>query len=140
MTSSNLDRLVAIGKLKEEPFDQAEFVGLVKSGRVRFSDAQIDGLALESRFDLAYNASHALALAALRRRGYRSDNRYLVFQCLEITLDIEPAHWRVLALGHERRNVAEYEGHLDVEEQLVAGIIAVAKLVYQRLTDSGNWS
>jgi hypothetical protein len=140
VTSSNLDRLVAIGKLKEEPFDQAEFDGLVKSGRARLSDAQIDGLALESRFDLAYNASHALALAALRRRGYRSDNRYLVFQCLEITLGMEPAYWRVLALGHERRNVAEYEGHLDVEAQLVAGIIAVAELVYQMLTDSGNWS
>ena len=65
---TNLDRLVAIAKLKEEPFDQAEFDGLVKSGRARLSDAQIDGLALESRFDLAYNASHALALAALRRR------------------------------------------------------------------------
>jgi len=138
VTSSNLDRLVAIGKLKEEPFDQAEFDGLVKSGRARLSDAQIDGLALESRFDLAYNASHALALAGLRRLGYRSDNRYLVFQCLEITLGIEPAHWRVLALGHERRNVAEYEGHLDVEEQLVAGIIAVAEVVYKRLTNCGK--
>jgi hypothetical protein len=28
---------------------------------------------------------HALALTALRRQGYRSDKRYLVFQCLAHT-------------------------------------------------------
>jgi hypothetical protein len=135
---SNLANLARIGKLKEEPYDQAEFNGLIKSGRVRLSDAQNEGLALESRFDLAYNASHALALAALRRQGYRSDNRYLVFQCLELTLGIKQANWRVLALGHERRNLAEYEGHLDAEEQLVADIIAVAEVIYETLIDNGK--
>lgn len=126
MNSPNLDNLVKIGKLKAEPFEQREFDGLVNSGRVRLKDARNESLSLESRFDLAYNASHALALAALRRQGYRSDSRYLVFQCLELTLGFEPARWRVLALGHNRRNVAEYEGHLDVEETLVRDIIDVA--------------
>jgi hypothetical protein len=88
----------------------------------------------ESRFDLAYNASHALALAALRRLGYRSDNRYLVFQCLQFTLEIEASQWRVLALGHERRNVAEYEGHLEVEEQLLADMISVAETTLEKLS------
>jgi hypothetical protein len=133
MTSANLDNLVRVGKLKREPTGQTEYAGLLKSGRARLSDAQKDGLALESRFDLAYNASHALALAALRRHGYRSDSRYLVFQCLEFTLEMEPKHWRVLALGHERRNVAEYEGHLDVEEQLVADMIKVAEMISRKL-------
>lgn len=103
MTSPNLENLVRIGKLKREPLDQKEFDGLLRSGRARLTDAQNEGLALESRFDLAYNSSHALALAALRRLGYRSDNRYLVFQCLQFTLEIEASQWRVLALGHERR-------------------------------------
>ena len=49
-----------------------------------------EGLSLESRFDLAYNAGHALALAALRFRGYRSESRYLVFQCLQHTIDLPP--------------------------------------------------
>lgn len=92
MTSQNLENLVKIGKLKKEPVSQKEFDGLVESGRARLADARKSSLAIESRFDLAYNASHALALAALRWHGYRSDNRYLVFQCLEDSLGLTPEY------------------------------------------------
>lgn len=66
MTSRQFENLVDIGQLKEEPGDQREFDGLVHSGRSRLKDARLDALSLESRFDLAYNAAHAIALAALR--------------------------------------------------------------------------
>jgi hypothetical protein len=66
-------------KLKAEPAAAAELNGLVGSGIRRLDDAAREELSLESRFDLAYNATHALALAALRSRGYRSESRYLVF-------------------------------------------------------------
>ncbi len=138
MTSPNLKNLAKIGKLKKDAVSQAEFDGLVKSGRIRLADARTPSLAIESRFDLAYNASHALALAALRWHGYRSENRYLVFQCLQDTLGLGPEHWRVLALCHERRNVAEYEGHLDVEERLVSDLVRVAELVLQKVTVLGK--
>ena len=46
----------------------------------------------------------------LRRLGYRSDNRYLVFQVLPHTTGLPPEEWRVLAKAHERRHLAEYEG------------------------------
>lgn len=87
----------------------------------------------ESRFDLAYNASHALALAALRWHGYRSDNRYIVFQCLQHTLEVKPEIWRVLAQCHQRRNLAEYEGHLEVDDQLLAELIAAADLLQKKV-------
>lgn len=64
MTSPELENLVRIGKLKREPGAQAEIDGLVRSARSRLTDAENTALALESRFDLAYNAAHALALAA----------------------------------------------------------------------------
>lgn len=92
------------------------------SGAARLADAANPALAPESRFDLAYNAAHALALAALRYRGYRSDSRYVVFQALPHTLGVPAATWRVLAKGHERRNLAEYEGALDVDERLLTDI------------------
>ena len=57
----------------------ASIAGLLTSGAERLADARKEGLALSSRFDLAYNAAHAFSLAALRRHGYRSENRYLVF-------------------------------------------------------------
>jgi hypothetical protein len=60
---------VRIGQLKAEPPAQAELDGLVRSGRVRLADAENASLSLESRFDLAYNAAHALSLAALRWHG-----------------------------------------------------------------------
>jgi hypothetical protein len=86
-----------------------------------------------SRFDLAYNASHALALAALRRAGYRSDNRYIVFQCLPHTLGVGADVWRVLALCHDRRNRAEYEGDVDIDEQLVRDLVAATEKVLEVL-------
>lgn len=138
MTSPNLENLAKIGKLKKESVSQTEFDGLVKSGRARLEDARTAKLSLESRFDLAYNASHALSLAALRWHGYRSENRYLVFQCLQETLGLKPEQWRVLALGHERRNVAEYEGHLDVEEKLVADLMQVTESVLRKVIALGK--
>lgn len=123
MTSPNLENLVKAGSLKQEPGDQREFDGLVRSARARLTDAHNTQLSIESRFDLAYNAAHALALAALRWHGYRSDKRYAVFQCVPHTLGLGPEVWRVLTLCHDRRNLAEYEGHLEIDEQLVADLI-----------------
>ncbi len=78
MSHPQLDNLVRIGQLKAEPAAQGELEGLLRSGVRRLADASRSELSLESRFDLAYNATHALALAALRFRGYRSQSRYLV--------------------------------------------------------------
>ena len=121
-----LDNLVRIGQLKSEPATREEFDGLVGSARKRLRDARNESLSPESRFDLAYNAAHAFALAALRRQGYRSDNRYMVFQALPHTLGTEPPVWRVLARCHNLRNLTEYEGHADIEEQLLADLIDCA--------------
>jgi hypothetical protein len=74
-----------------------------------------------------------LSLAALRWHGYRSENRYLVFQCLQHTLGLGPEQWRVLALSHERRNAAQYEGHFNVDEKLMAELLKVADAVLAKV-------
>jgi hypothetical protein len=74
--------------LHKEPPDKKEIAGLIGSGNARLKDSENVTLALESRFDLSYNAAHALCLAALRRQGYRSGNRYIVFQALQHTLGL----------------------------------------------------
>jgi len=137
MTSQHLDNLVSVNKLKLEPGDQAEFDGLVKSGRTRPRDAHNETLALESRFDLAYNASHALSLAALRWKGYRSDSRYIVFQCLPHTLGIESKVWKVLDHCHHIRNRGEYEGFMDMNRQLVDDLIVAAEVVLAEVDKLG---
>lgn len=127
---SELENLVRIGKLKREPVAQLEFTGMLRSGRTRLTDAQNKALAWESRFDLAYNAAHILALAALRWHGYRSDNRYIVFQVIPHTLGYGPEVWRVLDKCHTKRNAAEYEGYLEKDEQLLVDLLKAAEAVY----------
>lgn len=86
-----LENLSGAGKpLRPEPPDGNETQGLLRTGLARLKDASNKQLALESRFDLAYNAAHALSLAALRLAGYRSSNRYIVFQVLPHTLALGP--------------------------------------------------
>lgn len=137
MSLPPLDNLVRIGKLKAEPATQVEFEGLVRSGEVRLKDAGNRNLNLESRFDLAYNAAHALALAALRWHGYRSENRYLVFQSLSHTLSLPAEQWRVLDHAHRKRNLSEYEGDLDIDEELVAALLRVTQEVSRHVSDLG---
>ncbi|WP_297573312.1 hypothetical protein [uncultured Deefgea sp.] len=130
-----LENLAKIGKLKPEPSDARESAGLIRSATVRLHDARNTALSIESRFDLAYNAAHSAALAALRAAGFRSDNRYLVFQCLAHTLSLPAAEWILLNQAHTKRNLAEYEGDLDVTESFVAELIEQVERVLQAVKD-----
>ncbi len=129
-----LDNLCGPGKpLKAEAPDDKETAGLLRTGQARLHDAKNAALALESRFDLAYNAAHALCLAALRRMGYRAGNRYIVFQVLPHTLGLGPEVWRVLDKCHNTRNLSEYEGMLDVDERLVKDLVIATEAVLQAI-------
>ncbi len=131
---SPLENLCGPGKsLRKEAPDAKEFAGLVRSGRARLADAQNSDVSMEGRFDVAYNAAHALGLAALRRLGYRAANRYIVFQVLPHTLGLGPDVWRVLAKCHDVRNLGEYEGDLDVNERLLADLITACKALNSAL-------
>ena len=130
MKSLPLDNLCGQGKpLDHEAPDAQEYAGLKQSGLARLRDAARPELSLESRFDLAYNAAHALCLAALRRYGYRPHHRYIVFQVLPHTLKLGPEVWRVLDKCHKIRNLGEYEGHLNVDERLVTDLIDACQSV-----------
>lgn len=132
-----LDNLVRIGQLKAEPRNEVEIERMLAMARSRLADAGQTNISLEGRFTSAYNAAHTAALAALRWHGYRSENRFTVFQSLTHTLNWPAPRWRVLDAAHQKRNMAEYEGFLEVEEsaivelcEVVAGLITdVARLV-----------
>jgi hypothetical protein len=137
MTLGNLENLVRIGKLRAEPPAQQEFDGLLKSGRSRLADAQVKGVSQEGKFDLTYNAAHAFALAAMRWHGYRSENRYLVFQCLVDTLGIASVDCRVLAKCHERRNRLEYTGEFEIDDQLMLDLARITAVLQQKASELG---
>lgn len=136
--TSPLENLAESGAIHRERTDPTELAGLVRSGSRRLEDARNATLSIESRFDLAYNAAHALSLAALRRSGYRSSNRYIVLQALPHTLGLGPDVWRVLDKCHRVRNQGEYEGDLNAGERLVADLItacAAVKLALDELAE-----
>lgn len=119
MSTRELENLARIGQLKTEPRSPAEFKRMLDMARTRLADAQLGLVSREGRFTSAYNAAHAAALAALRWHGYRSENRYTVFQCLAHTVGWPASRWRVLDSAHQKRNLAEYEGFLEVEESTI---------------------
>ena len=102
---------------------------MIRSAKNRLADLQIAGMSDDGRFLSAYGAAHALSLAAMRWHGYRSDNRYIVFQCLQHTIGLEATKWRVLAKCHNLRNLAEYEGALDITPQLLQEMIEITQEV-----------
>jgi len=60
-----------------------------------------------------------------------------VFQCLEHTLDLPKEQWRVLDRAHNKRNVAEYEGDLDIDPELLEALLRVACEVHRRVCALG---
>ena len=135
---STLDNLTGPGRpLAEEPPDANELNGLIIAGIPRLKDAANESLALESRFDLAYNAAHSLCLSALRWHGYRAQHRYVVFQVLPTTLGLGPEVWRILDRAHNKRNLGEYEGFLDIDLRFVTDVIAAAQVVAESVQKLG---
>ena len=129
LSLSKLDNLVRIGQLKAEPRNEAEGRRMLAMARTHLKDARLAGVSREGRFISAYTAGHAAALAILRWHGYRSENRYLVFQCLEHTLGFTPKQWLLLDQAHKKRNLAEYEGDLDVTVGFVEELIEHAAVL-----------
>lgn len=127
MSKEELDNLVKIGSLKIEPPTRKEFDGMVKSARRGLADAQNESIETDSQFDLAYEAAHKFALAALRNHGYRSENRITVFQTLVHTLSTDKADLQNLLKAHNERNLAAYEGRVDIDEKLLKDLIAATK-------------
>jgi len=135
MSQPALDNLLRIGQLKAEPRNEAEARRMLAMARTRLADARLSQASTEGRFTSAYNAAHAAALAALRWHGYRSENRYTVFQCLPHTLGWSAVQWRILDIAHQKRNLAEYEGYLEIEESTITELCA---LVSELIADVGK--
>ena len=100
---------------------------MLKSARRGLADAQNESIETDSQFDLAVEAAHKFALAALRHEGYRSENRVTVFQALVHTLGASKVDLQVFLKAHNERNLAAYEGRVDIDKNLLADLIGATK-------------
>ena len=135
MTLKNLDNLVKANQLTVEQQDKAEFIGLVQSARKRIADAGLENMSEEGKFLSAYGAAYSLSLAALRWHGFRPKNRYIAFQCLQHTVGLSKEKCRVLDKCHKQRNLAEYEGHLELPDKLFDDLLRIAKELLKLVED-----
>jgi hypothetical protein len=128
MAKPELENLVERTKqLKREPPLRKEYDGMLKSAQRALTDAQNESIETDSQFDLAVEAAHKFALAALRREGYRSENRITVFQTLVHTAGLNNADLQIFLKAHNERNLAAYQGRVDIDEKLLTDLIAATK-------------
>ncbi len=137
MTLKNLENLVQINQLKVEPSSQREFEGLLRSAKARLKDSGLKDMSIYGRFDLVYNAAHGFALAALRWHGYRSESRFVVFQCLSQNLNLERHKCKILSNCHNRRNRAEYDGDFEIEGPLLQALTNITIELSEKLEKLG---
>ena len=139
--TNNLANLARAGQLAAEPTSRAEIARLRKSADVPLRDSGNKSLSAAGRFMLAYNATHALAFAALRAEGYRPSasqgHRKVIFQVLEATAGAPRELWVALDRYHDRRNAAEYHGAPSATEAEATDLVELAarlqKLVIEQL-------
>jgi hypothetical protein len=125
--TSPLENLVRVGKLHVATHTDAEHSTLLGKSIGMLRDAKVAAISLQGRFTLAYGAAHGFALAALWRRGYRSEDRYTVFATLVHTTSISHGAQRVLVNAHRTRNQMEYEADDRLDEGFLASLIAATE-------------
>ena len=129
MSIAALVNLVKIWQLAVEPRNEHEIHRLLHMAQTHLADAQQPSVSVEGRYLSAYAAGHSAGLAVLRHHGYRSENRYIVFQSLTHTLGWPAERWRLLDAAHRARNLAEYERFMEVELSQVTALISVVSML-----------
>lgn len=127
MPQEALESLAQRGHLHKASHSPDEIVGLIRRSQMVLADSRGTNLSIDSRFSLMYRAAHGFALAALWRHGYRSENRYMVFECLVHTSELSYPSRRVLANAHRMRNQMEYEAEDLADETLVRSLLGATE-------------
>jgi hypothetical protein len=137
--TNNLANLARAGQLAAEPTSAGEIARLLKSADDQLRDSGIKSLSAAGRFMLAYNATHALALAAVRAEGYRPSasqgHRKVIYQVLEATAGAPRELWVALDRYHDRRNAAEYQGAPPATEAEAKDIVELATKLQKLVLD-----
>jgi hypothetical protein len=133
-----LENLLKIGQLKVHSTDRLEVGRLLEAARRNLTDAEVEAISLETRFDAAYKVIMQVALVALLANGYRADSRghhQLMIQSLPLTVGMSKDRMLVLDAMRRKRNAADYLGN-DVDRVSVEVCIAQAR---ELLGDVERW-
>ena len=115
VTLENLRNLEKIGQLKNHETSREEIQRLLDAARRNLSDAGVDVISCETRFDSAYKAIMQLALVAMMANGFRPDtsrsgHHMTVIQSLPQTIGLPTDRMAVLDVLCRKRNLTDYSG------------------------------
>jgi uncharacterized protein (UPF0332 family) len=110
-----LDNLLKIGQLKVHTASRGEIGDLLAAAHRNLTDARVESISTENRFDAAYKCIMQSALAALMASGYRPDTKkpghhQTVIQSLPKTVGIAASRIAVLDALRNKRNLSDYTG------------------------------
>lgn len=124
-----------VGKSLEviEP-NAASISKLLVAARRNLSDARIQGLSAENRFDAAYKAIMQLANAALQANGYRTltsrpGHHMTMIQTLNQSCGLENHIMVVLDKLRKQRNLSDYTGDVVPESAVTECLNQAAQLL-----------
>lgn len=109
-----LQTLVERKYLREEKAAPTEVQGLLASAASFLADARRESNSEATRFNVAYEAAHCLALVAMRawdlRPAQGPGHRAIVFNSLDSTAGAPAAVHVPLSKAHDKRNKLTYDG------------------------------
>ncbi len=132
----SLEELYTGGLLRKHRTSSVEITNYLTLIERDLRDCEAEGLGLDWRFSIAFNAILQVANAALAAVGYRTGreaHQAVAIESLQYTLDLEESSYRVLDTFRTKRNVSRYDMSGTITEGEVSRIIAMANELYSKL-------
>lgn len=110
-----------IGNLKNHETSKQEIETMLRAVKRNLTDAAVDAVSCENRFDSAYKAIRLLADVALMANGFRTSSQsshLTAIQTLTSTIGLANDRMVVLDAMRRQRNLSDYTGDPVYEEQM----------------------
>lgn len=129
-----LHNLLAIHRLQQHAADRASVSKLLAAARRNLTDAGVDQIGADNRFDAAYKCVMQCAMAGLWANGYRTStsqpgHHQTAIQCLTLTMGVPTAKVIVLDGLRKQRNINDYVGDPIPDAALAACLEEAAQLL-----------
>jgi len=118
----SLEKWAEYGWLRAEPTSAEEIRDLLGIVSRDLSDARVEAISDDRRFEAAFSAARTAANAALRASGYRTavqaGHHQKTIESLELTIKADPRLIQKLRVLSKKRNATSYDsaGNVSVHE------------------------
>ena len=135
----SLINLLKIGQLAEHTTDAAQVGKMLAAARRSITDAQVDSISPETRFDAAYRAITQLSMVALWANGFRPPksapgHHMTMIQSLPASIGLGNDQMILLNTFRIKRNALNYSGE-DMDQTSVESCIKAADALFLHLED-----